>query len=133
MTPEAKAILRDAIEDAGYSSYARFMRDVGRGKVAAEIVETWPSREQFEVVSETDYVNGQLLHDVIETMKCYGWSNFPERCRVIGERVVHAAMQYILSIHEVDAEEIEAQIERNRQDYEEEERRSWRRDRYDEP
>lgn len=130
MSYEARQIIRDAMEDGGFKTYSRLTRGTEAGKVAVKILATWNERAQYEPVTETDYVNSPaIINDAIKAMEQYGKREFSELCAEIGEKIVIAAVHYILSAHEPDGEEVEQQIYHEGLKSEDIERRMWRRDR----
>lgn len=130
-TETPRRILYDSMDEAGFRTYARLMRDKERGQVAARVIATWLPSVQSEAVNETDYsCNDELLRDVIDAMASHGEQGFHAKCAAIGEKIVTAAMDYVLSAHEVDGEDIEGQLAADRRESEELERSTWNRDLY---
>lgn len=130
MSYAVREIIREAMDEAGYRTYSRLLRDAEVGRVAAKLLATWSERAQLEPMTETSYVNSrEFVDDVAVAMERHGEQNFKAICALIGEKLVHAAMQYILSTHEPDGEDVEQEIYFDELRNEEMERRMWRRDR----
>jgi hypothetical protein len=126
-----RRIIRDAMDEAGFSTYSRLMRDRQRGQVAAKVIATWLPSVQAEAVNETDYsCQDHLLRDVMDAMASHGTPEFAAKCALIGERVTMAAIDYVLSCHEGDGEDIEQQILADERENAELERRTWNQDLY---
>lgn len=126
-----RRILSDAMHEAGFRTYARLMRDKQRGQVASRVIATWLPSIQSEAVNETDYsCNDELLRDVIDAMASHGEPGFADKCKAIGEKITMAAIDYVLSCHEGDGEDIEAEIIAEERENAELERSTWNRDFY---
>lgn len=90
------------------ASYEQIMDDGSRGTAAGRLLELWEKSVQFEAVNETDYSNERLLGDLVAAMKLHGEPGFDTACAEFGRRMVMAAIDYVITAHEAEIEDLEA-------------------------
>lgn len=85
--------------------------DNTRGDVAAKLYATWAPHNEAEPIVETTYATKALRMDLTTAMALHGRPEaFREACRILGESICMAAIDYVLSCHGEDAEEAEASL-----------------------
>lgn len=105
---KARAILRDELDAMPWDE---LLGDNTRGDVAAKLYATWPTHQESEPITETRYGIAGLRTDLTTAMALHGRPEaFREACRILGESITMAAIDYVLSCHNEDAEEAEASL-----------------------
>lgn len=105
---KARAILRDELDAMPWDE---LIADNTRGDVAAKLYATWPTYQEAEPITETKYGAAGLRMDLTTAMALHGRpDSFREACRILGESICMAAIDYVLSCHNEDAEEAEASL-----------------------
>lgn len=90
-------------------TWESILTDSTRGDVAAKLYQTWAQINADEPITESVYGRGTGLRvDLTTAMALHGRPEaFREACRILGESITMAAIDYVLSCHSEDAEAVE--------------------------
>lgn len=121
----ARAVLRQEL-DGGSISFAQLREDPTRGSAAAKLFDTWSATSRSEAIVETAYSVSGIYEDLRAAMHAQGLSTFNGRCAELGQRIVEAAIDYILDCHTCDAEAVEDDLRQERREYLRDEARARR-------
>lgn len=104
---ENNSAIIDVLDEYCGASYEQIMDDPTRGGAAGRMLELWEKFVQFEAVNETDYANEKLIGDLIAAMKLHGEPGFDTACAEFGRRMVMSAINYVISAHEAEIDDLE--------------------------
>lgn len=114
-TKAAKAIIRDALQGAQIG-WEELREDTTRGEVAARLWATWGGRQREEPLVECDYAVTGIYVDLERAMLAHGTAAFAQNCEALGRRMAEACIEYVLSCHGNDADEVEAGLRQDAED-----------------
>lgn len=110
-----REILKDAMWDAGYDCYEDLLDDPERGQVAAEALALWDRCCNGEPLFEGDYLNSDsVVQDLVEAMRTHGTADWDAACSKFGQRIVMAAINYVLDAHYSEGCDIESEVRADR-------------------